>query len=185
MEVRDVHGHRVGVVEQPRVGAHLCHVAGDVGQDREGPQAAEDSADADGVADGLVQPVARRNLEVPHRGLVHADRDDVDDVVRAVECAAAVAGGDHLRVGACRAGGGAGDRLGRLQPFVVDVVQHHPDRAQLGERQDVAEQFAGELDAARADDDDGGFHCTVRRSVVVGASATTASVRSSPRFSSL
>ena len=185
MEERDVHGHRVGVVEQPGVGAHRCHVAGDVGEDREGPQAAEDAADPDGVADGLVQPVARRNLEVAHRGLVHADRDDVDDVVRAVECAPAVAGGDHLRFGACRASGGPGDRLGRLQPFIVDVVQHHPSRAQLGERQDVAEQLAGELDAARADDDDGGFHCTVRRSVVVGASATTAWVRSSPRFSSL
>ena len=54
VQVGDVHRHRVGVVEQPRVGADLCHVAGDAGQHRKGPQAAEDSADADGVADGLV-----------------------------------------------------------------------------------------------------------------------------------
>ena len=117
MEERDVHGHRVRVVEQPGVGAHLRHVPRDVGQDREGPQAAEDSADADGVGDGLIQPVARRDLEVAHRGLVHADRDDVDDVVRAVECAPAVAGGDHLRFGAGRASGGSGDGLRGLQPF--------------------------------------------------------------------
>ena len=136
------------------------------------------------VADGLVQPVACRYLEVAHGGLVHADRDDVDDVVRSVECAAAIVGGDDLGFDACRAGGGAGDGLRRLQPFDVDVVQHHAGRAQLGERQYVAEQLAGELDAARADDDDGGFHCTARRSVGAGASATTASVRDSPRFSS-
>ena len=33
--IGDVHGHRVGVVQQPGVGAHLRHVPGDAGQHRE------------------------------------------------------------------------------------------------------------------------------------------------------
>ena len=128
------------------------------GQHREGPQAAEDAADADGVADGLVQAVLLRNVEVAHRRVVHADLDDVDDVVGTVEGPATVGGGHHLRLRARRAGGGVGDRLGGLQALGVDVVQHHAHRTEFGEREDVAEQLAGELDAACADDDDGGLH---------------------------
>src|SRR6185436_18718224 len=100
----------------------------------------------------------RGDLEVAHRRLEHADLDDVDDVVGAVERAAPVGGGDHLRLGTGGAGGGVSDSLRRLEPLDVDVVQHDPHRAELRERHDVAEQFAGELDAARTDDDDRGFH---------------------------
>ena len=181
MQEGDVHGHRIRVVQQPGVRAHLCHVPRDVGQDRKGPQAAEDSADADGVADGLLQSVLRRDLEVAHRGVVHTDLDDVDDVVGAVECAATVGAGGHLGVSAGRAGGGSRDRLRGLETFGVDVVQHDPRRAEFGKRQDVSEKLAGELDAAGPDDDDGGFHA----SFLAAEDFSTAAVGASPRFSSL
>ena len=126
VQERHVHGHRVRVVEQPGVRAHLLHVTCDIGQNRKGPQAAEDSSDADGVGDGLVQPVLRGDLEVAHRRLVHADLDDVDDIVGTVECAPTVGAGDHFRLGTGRAGGGSGDRLRGLETFDVDVVQHDP-----------------------------------------------------------
>jgi len=67
------------------------------------------------------------------------DLNDVDDVVGAVERAATVGGGDHLRLGTGRAGGGTGDRLRGLQTFGIDVVQHNANRAELRERQDVTE----------------------------------------------
>ena len=92
VQVGDVHGHRVGVVQQPRVRADLRHVRGDAGEHGEGPQAPEDAADADGVGDGLVQPVAGRDVEVAHGGVVHPHLDHVDDVVGAVERRAAVDG---------------------------------------------------------------------------------------------
>ena len=154
----DVHGHRVGVVQQPRVRADLRHVCGDARQHRKGPQPPEDSADADRVGDGLVQAVAGRDLEIAHGGVVHPHLDHVDDIIGAVQRAAAVEGGDDLGLCIGRAGGRVRDRLRRLEPLGVDVVQDDARRRQLWEREDVTEQFAGELDTSGSDDRDGGFH---------------------------
>ena len=85
VQVGDVHGHRVGVVEQPGVRADLRHVPGDLGQHGEGPQAAEDAADPDRVGDRLVEPEAGRDLEVADGGLVQSHLDHVDHVVGTVE----------------------------------------------------------------------------------------------------
>lgn len=63
----DVHGHRVGVVEQPRVGAHLRHVLGDAGEDGKCPEPTKIPPIPMVSLDGLVQPVPGRSLEVAHR----------------------------------------------------------------------------------------------------------------------
>ena len=79
------HRHRVGVVEQPGVGAELGHVGGDALHHRDGAQRAEDAADAQRVADRLPQAVPARDLEVDQRGGIAADLDHVDHVIDAVE----------------------------------------------------------------------------------------------------
>jgi len=170
----DVHGHGVGVVEQPRVRADLRHVRGDAGEHRKGPQPPEDSADADGVADGLVQAVAGRDVEIAHGGVVHPHLDHIDDVVGAVQCTASVEGRDDFGVRLGRACGRVRDPFRRLEPLGVDVVQDDAHRGQLGKREDVAEQLAGEHDTACSDDHDrwfhGGHYCAFRahRSIMCG-----------------
>src|SRR5690606_28094228 len=77
----DVHGHRVRVVEEPRIGADLAHVARDAGEHREGAQRPEDTADACRVADGLAEALAGRQLEVDLGGRNAAYLDHVDHEV--------------------------------------------------------------------------------------------------------
>jgi hypothetical protein len=153
-EVADVHRHRVGVVEQPGVRAQLTDVRGDARQHREGTQRAEDAADADGVRDGLAQPVLRRDLEVAHGRRVHPDLDRVDHEVGAVEHRPPVQAGGHHRIRAELLRDPPGDRLRRLQPFRVDVVQGQRHAFELVERKDVGEQFAGEDHAAGTEESD-------------------------------
>ena len=58
------HRHRVGVVQEDRLGAQLVHVVGDGRHHRDGAQRAEDPADPEGLGDGLAQPVALGDLEI-------------------------------------------------------------------------------------------------------------------------
>jgi hypothetical protein len=158
VQIRHVHRHRVGVVQEPGVGAQVRHVAGEGVQDGEGAQAPEDAADPDRVGDGLVETEAGRDLEVAHGRLVHAHLDHVDDVVGAVERPPAIALGGDLGPRPHLVGGGLRDRLGCRQPLGIDVVQHHPGGGQLREGEHVAEKVAGEDDTARSDDHNGGSH---------------------------
>ena len=97
------HRHRVAVAEQVGVRAYLVHVPRQVDHDGDGAQAAEDAADAEGVADRLAQPVPGGNVEVGAGGRVPADLHLVDHVVGARERGAAVPGRGHrgLRAPVC------------------------------------------------------------------------------------
>ena len=148
------HRHRVRVVQEPRAGADLGHVVADAEHHGRGAQRADDAADAERVADRLADAVAGRDLVVAHRRGVAADLDAVDHVVGAVERLAAVERGGDLRLRAERLGDSVREQLCGLEPLRVDVVQRDLARGELGEREDVAEQVAGELDAARADERD-------------------------------
>ena len=86
----DVHRHRVGVVQQPGVGAQLGHVAADVEEHRDRAQGAKDGADPERVADRLAQAVLLGDVEVEARGGDAADLDRVDGEVGAVEGRATV-----------------------------------------------------------------------------------------------
>jgi hypothetical protein len=150
----DVHRHRVGVVEQQRVGAELAHVGREGRQCGERAQRPKDPADAGRVADRLAQAVARRQLEVGDRRRDAADLDHIDDEVSAVEGFAPVEG--------------RADRGSRAEPFVqlsrcalghgepggVDVVQGQFDALQFGKAEQVGDELAGEDDASRADEGD-------------------------------
>nr|BFF17404.1 hypothetical protein GCM10025730_09250 [Promicromonospora thailandica] len=149
-----VHGHRVGVVEQPRVGAQLAHVGGERLQHGEGAQRTEDAAHAGRVADGLAQPVPGGDLEVALRGGHAAHLDHVDHEVGAVEGRAAVGRRDDGRPPAELPVHLAGRRLGDRQPLGVDVVEHETRVHQLGEAQDVGDELPGEDDAPGADERD-------------------------------
>jgi hypothetical protein len=153
-EVPDVHGHRVGVVEQPGLRADLPHVVRDAAQYRERAQRPEDPADAHRVADCLTQAVPCGDLEVAHGGRVHADLDRVDDVVRAVQRGPPVEAGPDPRRRVQLPRGVPGDGLGGGQPLRIDVVQRERDVTQFGEAEDAGEQFAGEHDAAGAQEGD-------------------------------
>ena len=72
------HRHRVRVVQEPRVRAHLGHVVADAEHHRRGAQRADDAADAERVADRLAQRRGGRDLVVAHGRGVAADLDAVD-----------------------------------------------------------------------------------------------------------
>ena len=82
-------GHRVGEVEQPRVGTHRFHVARELEEHRDVPQRAVDPAGPDAVADRLHHAVAGGHREVVAHRREAAGRDVHDHVVGALERAGA------------------------------------------------------------------------------------------------
>ncbi len=150
------HRHRVDVLEEQGVRAELLHVAADVEQHRDRPQAAHDPADSERVGDRLTDPVALGDDEVDHRRRMQAaDLKAGDDVVRAVERDAPVGG--RLHAGACPAdlGDPASHHLRGLKALGIDVHQRQrgPVR-ECGKAQQIADQVARENRRARTDDRD-------------------------------
>ena len=146
------HGHRVAVAEQVGVRADVVHVPGQRGGHRDGPQAAEDPADAQGVADRLAHPVPGRDVEVGPGRVVAADLHLVDHVAGAVQRLAPVLGRADRGVRARLRGDPLGQPLGVGQPPGTDVVQREMQlAAELGVGAEVGHHVPGELDTARAD----------------------------------
>jgi hypothetical protein len=149
------HGHRVAVVEQVGVLAHLDHVLGDLHDHRDRAQAAEDPADTEGVTDRLPHPVARRDVEVQPGRVVPADLDLVDHVPGVPQRRAPVEMRAHHGTGPGLRGDPAGQDLGVPEPLGADVVQGELQAAaQLGVAAQVGHDVAGELNAAGADERD-------------------------------
>lgn len=144
------HAHGVGVVEEDGGGADLGHVGGDPEHDGNRAQAAEDTADVDRVP----KPEARRDIEVDLSRPGTSNLDDVDDEVGPVERLPPVQAAADRGRGAEGAGGPVRHPLGRRQAVLVNVVENDLRFPQLGVGEEVAEQVARELDAARADEDD-------------------------------
>ena len=79
-------GHWIRVVEEPCARADSLHVVRKTFEHRNRAQGAEDTADADGVADRLAEAVFFRNFKVRDGGgLIAADLDGVDDKVRVLQ----------------------------------------------------------------------------------------------------
>ncbi len=117
------HRHRVTVIEQVCVGGHLGQVFADLGHHWDRAQSAEDSADADGVRDGLADPILCRDVEVRAGRAVSADLDLVHHVVRAFDGRQPVDARDDIGAGATLATDPLGQRIGVPEPLGVDVVQ--------------------------------------------------------------
>ena len=75
------HGHRVCVVEEPRVRADLFHVPGKVEHHGNRPQGPKDSSYPQCIRNGLFQAVFLRNLKIRNRtGIIAADLNRIDCV---------------------------------------------------------------------------------------------------------
>ena len=156
MQEPDVHRHRVGVVEQPGVGALGEHVLRQVVQEAEGPQAAEHAADPERVGDGLAQPEAGRDLEVGQRRRVAADVDRVDDEVGPRHRRRPVERGRGSSPAGCAAPprSGPAPRPARARRGSMSCMTS-VRRAEVVEGQQVAQQLAGELRRTGTDEADG------------------------------
>ena len=145
--------HRVDVLQHQRVRADLFHVAGDRLEHGNGPQTAEDAADAERIGDGLPQAVALGHLEIGDgRRLVAADLHHQDDEIRALQRLPAVGRRLDPRPGQLeRFADALGDDLRGLEPLVVDVEQGDGQVGQTGACQHIAEDVLGKNRAAGAD----------------------------------
>ena len=81
LHIAGQHGHGVGVVEEPRVRAHLSHIVGKILHHGNGAQSAEDAANAQRIGDGLAQAVLLGHFKVRYRaGLVQTHLNGVDHI---------------------------------------------------------------------------------------------------------
>ena len=164
------HGHGIGVVQEPGVRADGLHVLGEIQHDGNGAQGTEDSADAQGVRDGLAKAVLLGYLEVDDRGgLVAAHLDGVDHEIRALQRRLAIlnakVAGDlraafvEILVQVVQ------NRLGFLETLAVNVIQGDLDVLQGLAAHAVAQDVAAENGASSTHEgyfghgsrDDGGF----------------------------
>ena len=147
------HRHRARVGEEQPPGAALDHLVGHLHHHRDRAKPAHDPADADGVADGLSEPVLLRHLEVRDGRGIPTDLDLVDQVVGTVERRSPIAVRGHPVARAELFHQGARSAFGVPEPFGIDVVQRDLEGSvQLCIRAEVGDDAPGELDAARADD---------------------------------
>ena len=145
---------RVGVVEQPRVGADVFHVAGDGQHDGDGAKPSEHAADADRVGDRVAESEPGGYVEVDPGGPGATDLDRVDDELGALQRLAPVEVGRHGRVGTQRIGRPVRHAHGGAKSIRIDVVQRDVRGPQRRGAQDVSEQVAREFHAAGTDEDD-------------------------------
>ena len=149
------HRHRVGVVEEQRVGlGDLADVVAEVEHRRDAALAVHDAAGADGVADALVDAVLQRDADVVGEGLEAADADAVHHVAGAGQRLAAVGGGGDLRRQAVHLDDAADDLGDHVEVVGVDVGQRDLDAGEFRHLEDVGDELLGEADAAGADDGD-------------------------------
>ena len=59
--------HRIGIIQQPRLGTDRSHIAAQAGQQRISPQRSEQPARPRRVSDGEIQAVLARDLKVHQR----------------------------------------------------------------------------------------------------------------------
>ena len=148
-----VHGHGVHVLEEGHIRADLFHIAAHSQHHRDGAQRAHDAADAEGVGDGLAQPVLLGDFKVDDGARpVAAHLEHADRVVGAVQRGPPVQRGLQGGLDAEVVGDLVRHDLRRAQPHRVDI--HQADGG-IGERriaQDVAQQVLGKDRAARAEE---------------------------------
>ena len=154
VQVAGGHRHRVRVVDEDRVRAHLEGVGGDRLVRRHRAQEPEDPTGTDGVAHGLVDTVLPRDLHVPSVRLHPTHLEGDDHEVGVGQSRPAVGGLDDLGVEPVvrdQLAGRIGDR-GEL--LGVDVHQAQPGVAQGREAEQVADEPEREDVATGADDGD-------------------------------
>ena len=148
--------HRVGVVEEPRIGANLLHIARKVLEHVNGTHTSHNSADAESVGNGLSEAVLLGYLKVDDgTGVVKADLDRVNDESRTAERIASFSNAEVLlylslslvvlfvkRVD---------HQIGLLESYSVDIVKSYLEiLAKRGSEQNVTENVLGKYRAACA-----------------------------------
>ena len=147
------HGHGVGVVQEPGVGADSLHILGKIGQHGDGTQGAEDTADAQGIGDGLTQTVLLGDLKIGDgAGIVAAHLNGVDHKIGTAQSIAAVSNAQILAdlgttlVDVLIENGDHG--VGLFQALLVNIVQSDLKVAQGRGEHRVTQNVFGKYCAA-------------------------------------
>ena len=150
------HRHRVGVVEQSAPGLrHLADVPADAQDHRDAALAVHHAAGRQGIADALVDAVVQRNVDIGGERLDAADPHRAEHVASARYGFTAVGGGAQpYPVKAVGADVPLRQLADHVEVLPADVGQCHFERVEFRDGEKIAEQLAGETDAAGANECD-------------------------------
>ena len=144
--------HGIGVLQHDGARAgQLLHIAGDIDQQRDGAQAAEDAAGTERIADALIDAVFERNAVVLLKGVDAADLHHDDDKIGVADGLAAVERGPGAGAESVVGDHTAGERFHAAQLGFAAAHQGELARGELRRGQNVAEQGLTEDNAARTD----------------------------------
>ena len=81
------HCHRIGIIEEPCIRAHLFHIPCKIHHHRNRTQRAENTADAQRIRDGLLQPIFLWNFKISNgTWIITTDLNGIDNIIRASQC---------------------------------------------------------------------------------------------------
>jgi len=152
------HGHRVGVIEQERIGTMPFDVPADIQHDRDGAQCAEDAARTPRVAHVGVHTVLLGNEDIVLPDLHIAAEDGAKHGVRAFEGRFAVHGGLDFRGIIAPFDDRFARPVGEIEPLFVDVHERYGGIPQQRKGQDVTDKSPREPQAAGPDKCDFGHN---------------------------
>lgn len=154
------HGHGVGVIEKPGVGANLVHIVTEGLHNGNGTEGAHDAADAEGIGDGLTEAVLLGDLKIDNgAGIVASHLNGVDHKPGTAEGLLAVLDaemGGNLSVAAHGLDHAVQDAFALLQTLGIDVVEGKFGVAECLGAEAVADDVAGKDGTACAHK--GNFH---------------------------
>ena len=146
-------GHGIGVVQEKGIGADLLHIPGKGLHYRDGPQAPHNTADPQGVGNGLPQAVFLGNLKVNHgTRIVAAHLDGIDHEISSPQGLfplllpqiAPQPGTVFVHIGV----NGLQNPLAFLQPHRVNVIKRNLTVPQRGSTHDIAQNIPGKNGAS-------------------------------------
>ena len=139
------HGHGVGVVQKPGVRADFLHISREIQHHRNRSQRAEYAANAQGIGNGLFQPVFFRNFKIRDgTWIVSSHLDGIDHIICPAKRLPSVFSAEvflNVCLGTVIAVNSLQHHGGLVQPHCVDIVEGDGTLLQRGRHHTVPQHI--------------------------------------------
>ena len=175
LHVTGQHSHGIGVVQEQCIGTYLFHVAGKISHNRNGTQGTHDTADTQGIADGLAQAVFLGHFKVDNgTGVVQTNLNGVNNKVGTAQRLFTVFNAQvalDLAIAALGLSHGFQNHAALFQALCIDIIQGKNAVAQHFAAHSIADNVTGKYGTA------GTHHCNFHREILLHVYGTKAKVR--------
>ena len=165
LHVTGQHSHGIGVVQKQCIGTYLFHVTGEISHNRNGTQGAHNTADTQGIADGLAQTVFLRHFKVDNgTGVVQTNLNGVNYEVSTAQGLFTVLNAQvalDLAVAAFSLSHSFQNNTALFKTLCIDIIQGKNAVAQHFAAHSIADNITGKYGTA------GTHHSNLHREILL------------------